>query len=168
MRKILETNNYFACEDGTIYSSASHKKLAPRVMKNGYAKVYMTDSRGRRIERLVHRVICEAFHGKGDEMRCCVNHIDCNKLNNRPENLEWVSYEQNMYHASKNALLQSQSKHMRKVNLARRKSVIAVDDDGKIAFRFPTIDAARKSGFTAVSHALKNNKKSAGLTWRLE
>lgn len=167
MVKIEETNNYFACEDGTIYSKTSGKKLTPRMMKNGYSKVYMTDIYGKRIERLVHRVICEAFHGKENGMACCVNHIDCNKMNNRPENLEWVSYSQNMEHASKNNLLLPQRRHMQQVNLNRRKAVIAINDNGDVVFRFSSIEEAREAGFTAVSKALKRGKKSAGLSWKL-
>lgn len=168
MVKIEYTDNYYACEDGTIYSEHSQKKLAPRVMKNGYAKVCITDKKGQRMERLVHRLICEAFHGAPPVGKYCVNHIDCDKTNNRPENLEWCSYEGNMLHASQNRLLNAQKENMRRVNLLRRKPVIAFDDNGDIVATFPTIDAARQAGYTAVSHALKKNIKSAGLNWRLK
>lgn len=167
MIKIECTNNYYACEDGSIFSAYSQKKLKPRVMKNGYSKVYITCKSGKRIEMLVHRLICEAFHGFPPDDNSCVNHIDCNKENNRPENLEWCSHEENMIHASRNNLLNAQKENMRRVNLSRRKPVEGFDDEGNLIISFHTIDAARKAGYSAVSYALKKNIKSAGLNWRL-
>lgn len=45
----------------------------------------------------VHRFVCMAFHGEpknGME----VGHLDGNRLNNRPENLAWVTHSENMKH----------------------------------------------------------------------
>jgi hypothetical protein len=35
----------------------------------------------------------------------CVNHIDCNKSNDNVNNLEWVTYKENMIHARDNNLV---------------------------------------------------------------
>ena len=46
----------------------------------------------------VHRLVCEAFHGpRPDGMT--INHKDGAKKNNRPENLEYLSHQENMNHA---------------------------------------------------------------------
>ena len=53
---------------------------------------------------LVHRLVAEAFLENPNHYNQ-INHIDCNKLNNNIENLEWCSQEQNLEHAYKNGLL---------------------------------------------------------------
>lgn len=55
-------------------------------------------------KRSVHRAVCEAFHGFPKDGQEC-NHIDGNKNNNRPENLEWCSHNENQKHAAKHGLM---------------------------------------------------------------
>jgi hypothetical protein len=46
----------------------------------------------------VHRIVAESFILNYNS-KPCVNHIDGNKLNNRLDNLEWVTYAENSQHA---------------------------------------------------------------------
>lgn len=46
-----------------------------------------------------HNVICTAFHSPKPSPAHVVNHIDFNKSNNKPENLEWVTQRENVKHA---------------------------------------------------------------------
>lgn len=50
---------------------------------------------GVRVRYLVHRLVCEAFHGKPDFDDATVDHIDGDRLNNRADNLEWVTRSEN-------------------------------------------------------------------------
>ncbi len=47
----------------------------------------------------VHRIICEAFHGKPQNDNYVVNHKDENPKNNHIDNLEWISQSKNTRHS---------------------------------------------------------------------
>lgn len=51
----------------------------------------------------VHRLVAELFIPNPSNKKQ-VNHIDCNKANNRIDNLEWVNQSENMLHARANGL----------------------------------------------------------------
>src|SRR5574337_369786 len=44
----------------------------------------------------VHRLICEAFHGSPPFVNAVVIHLDENSLNNKAENLKWVTQKENL------------------------------------------------------------------------
>ena len=47
---------------------------------------------------MVHRLIAETFHPHRDPTQVHVNHLDRNKSNNRPCNLQWATPSQNTKH----------------------------------------------------------------------
>ncbi len=62
----------------------------------------------------VHRMVAEAFHGPPPSDMHVVNHKDTNKQNNRIENLEWVTYKENVAHALLNVVRRRGEKKPRK------------------------------------------------------
>ena len=73
--------------------------LRPRVGTRGYRQCGLVGDDGKHTTHSLHTLVCEAFHGKRpDGMQ--TNHIDLNRLNNRANNLEWVTQLENMRHAA--------------------------------------------------------------------
>ena len=92
---------YIINTEGEIYSKKTGK-LLKQDTATGYARVKLYYN-GYKKNLLVHRLVAECFiskpHGKD-----FVNHKDGNKLNNNVENLEWVTNQENIKHASLNNL----------------------------------------------------------------
>ena len=79
--------------------SGREKFLLPEIDKDGYARVVLCNN-GFHKRFLLHRLVAEHF------MECPVNHseltidhLDHDKTNNRPENLEWVTTSENLRRA---------------------------------------------------------------------
>lgn len=85
---------------GRIKSLPRGKKGKEKILKPTKQTYYIIDlCKGGEIKRfLVHRLIAKTFleNTKNKEH---VNHIDGNKLNNKLENLEWVTRSENQLHA---------------------------------------------------------------------
>lgn len=75
------------------------RKLKPFLSSSGYLQVGC----GPYFKREVHRLVAEKYIPNPDN-KPCVNHKDGNKLNNHKDNLEWVTYEENMIHAATSGL----------------------------------------------------------------
>lgn len=111
---IPDFTGYKADENGNIYSVIPQgcrnrfdkskwlkepKKLNPRKTSKGYLRVYMRrDSTNKREDVYIHRIIAELFLEKV-EGKNIVNHKDCNRANNKVENLEWVTTQENVNYA---------------------------------------------------------------------
>jgi hypothetical protein len=114
-KPIPSTKGYYsASENGDIRRdkpSSNGGSSFGKIMKptgKVYLKVNLTIG-GKATTFLVHRLVAEAFHGipnDGQE----VNHIDCNKKNNRASNLEWCSEDHNKDHARKMGLMSKKAK----------------------------------------------------------
>ena len=68
----------------------------------GYMTIGFTVNNNK-VNKYVHRLVAEAFITNVNDYPQ-VNHIDCDKTNNKINNLEWCTNSENHIHASKNGL----------------------------------------------------------------
>lgn len=67
-----------------------------RISTNGY-RVFKLKKDKKNVHLLAHRAVALTFIPNPNNFPC-INHIDCNRLNNKLENLEWCTYKQNSQH----------------------------------------------------------------------
>ena len=84
------------------FKTVHERILKPNKKRNGYMTVDL--SMGNIVKTIsVHKLVATAFCEKPDsDEKMEVNHINCNKADNRAENLEWVTPKQNKEHAKAN------------------------------------------------------------------
>ena len=112
--------------------------------------------RGKHYRKDIHRLVAEAFlgpHKVTDE----VNHIDGNRLNNRVENLEWISKKDNIRHAFKHHLIKTEK---------RVDMIDPVSHRILKTFRSES-EACRSVGVSQghVGRAIRRNGRCAGYNW---
>jgi hypothetical protein len=86
-------SNYNISNYGDVQNLKTGKVLKPMVTIKGYHRVdlgYKTYS--------IHRLVAIEFI-QNPNNKPQVNHIDCNKSNNRADNLEWCTNGENQIHA---------------------------------------------------------------------
>jgi len=88
----------------TTTSVTAGRKPSGRVLKkaisnSGYYTVQLRKNK-KPYPYLLHRLLAIQFI-PNPENKPCVNHIDSNRLNNKLNNLEWVTYSENNSHAHK-------------------------------------------------------------------
>lgn len=126
---------------------------------NGYASVQLS-SKGMKKRVTIHRLVAFAFieYTEGKE----VNHINGNKLDNRLENLEFVTKSENINHAHKTGLINMKDRG--------NKPVLQYDLNGVFIQNFPSVLKATihmgKTNGTSISKACKKIQKTAyGYKW---
>jgi hypothetical protein len=102
MIKTFEFPKYYSIQineetgEVKIFSNSKHAKgreLSQFLNPSGYLRVKMNNR-----SYQIHRIVTKFYLGdmpKG----LCVNHKDGNKLNNRPSNLEYITFAENIKHS---------------------------------------------------------------------
>lgn len=96
------SEDYLVSSLGRVYSLKSNKHLSIVNISNGYKGV-MIASPYKRVWP-VHRLVAFAFI-PNPENKPQVNHKNCDKTDNKLDNLEWVTPSENLRHAYKHGLI---------------------------------------------------------------
>ena len=123
--------------------------LNPR--SDGYIRIGLVDSLGRKTKELVHRLVAKYFISNPYNKKF-VNHIDGNRSNNKINNLEWVTAEENS------------NKIVNPNYGMRKRKVVQCDILKKPIKIFDTVEeACNNSGFcNATFHKYINKDKPLG------
>ena len=77
---------------GRVRNKKNNHILKHQLDRYGYPKL----SIGSKDNVPIHRLVCQAVYGKPIGKRNQVNHIDCDRQNNKANNLEWVTSSENI------------------------------------------------------------------------
>ena len=105
IEKFEKFNDYEVDRSGNLYSlkSGRRKKLRGSLDGKGYLQYELTGNDGSKAFPKAHRLVALAYI-PNIENKPQVNHKDGDKLNNKVDNLEWVTNRENRVHAIENGL----------------------------------------------------------------
>lgn len=95
--------DYYATEDGHVYSGKTNKTISERMSNQGYMLINLSID-GICKTYSVHRLIAITFIPNPFNLPE-INHKNGKKTDNRIENLEWVDTSRNIKHAYQNNLI---------------------------------------------------------------
>lgn len=106
-KEIPGFNGHMVSNFGNLKRMTKKRNLPDEIAisknQKGYLRTMLKNNTGKRKHVSIHRLVAIAFI-PNPENKPQVNHIDGNKLNNRVENLEWVTNTENNHHAWDNGL----------------------------------------------------------------
>jgi len=127
-KEIFNFPGYFADSEGFIQGKRC-ARLKGKITWDGYEEIILVDGNKRRSVR-THILIAETFILK-PEGKHQVNHKDGIKLNNRLENLEYVSGYENVRHAVRTGNIKTKGKTFSHLSMDEITSIFVMHRQGK-------------------------------------
>jgi glycyl-tRNA synthetase beta subunit len=98
MWKQIEGHNYEVSEDGQVRNIKTG--LIRKQNNNGTGYLYVAlKEKGIQTNKLIHRLIAEAYIPNPENKRC-IDHIDRCRTNNNISNLRWVTHSENIHNST--------------------------------------------------------------------
>jgi len=108
MKQLKRFPDYYITEDAEIISKRTNnqKKLTQCVDQFGYLRVGLKTSEGKTKVERIHRLMIETYGKEPPKgmKNPTVDHINGDKLDNRIDNLQWLSNEDNAYKSAKDRI----------------------------------------------------------------
>ena len=152
---------------GQIQNIKTGHYLKYGLNEQGYLRTFLYNKKHERKFFFVHRIVCSAFHDNPFNLPQ-VNHINMNKTDNRPENLEWCSQSYNIKHSFDNGRREHNKEMLLK---ATHKEVLCKDMNGKLVKKYFSLSEASRdtgcnvSNISACCHG--RIKSLGGYKWEL-
>lgn len=142
------------------------KLLKQLLSSKGYPEVRFTINKIQH-ERVVHRLVAKAFISN-PLGKCCVNHEDGIKTNNRVENLSWMTMSENEKHSFEKLGKIPTWKGKKGSKHPKSKEVEQYVNGVKVARFGSLVEAAYATGTTAdtISTYIKKQKLLKGNLWK--
>lgn len=160
-KQILDSKFYIS-NLGNVKNSETNVIYSQFKGNSGYSQVCINIG-GKKKSIMIHRLVAKAFI-PNPLNKPQVNHIDGNKLNNKVENLEWVTGKENMKHALDLGIF-------KRYNNQTYKNKFGADHNRSVKLICNGIiyngysEASRKTGLkiSTIHWGVKHNKEVKGL-----
>ena len=154
-------------DQGAFYSLRRERYLTSSQMTNGYWNIELAGIG----QKLVHRLVAEAFCSKGNfDSKAHVHHKDHNRSNNRASNLEWVDPTE--HRRKHNELNDAWKNNLEMGNIQKRVPIEQYSLDGKFVARYSSALKAQKATDIAqgnISKVVRGERNHAGgYSWKIE
>lgn len=135
--------------------------------KKGYCCAQLYDDKNVCRRVLVHRIVAFSFVDNPDsDVNKEVNHIDGNKRNNTPDNLEWCDRKWNMRHAHRTGLMKNVGNATK---YDENFKILQTECDGTPIRAYINAHEAERvfgGGFSSIRTAVREGKRYCGCLWR--
>lgn len=141
--------------------------IALHPCRNEYINIVLKVNGGKK-NCMVHRLVAKAFVS-GYFEGADVNHKDCNRQNNRADNLEWMTRRDNLKYD--NGVTPSA---MEQIHRSQRKPIIQMTMDGEFVREWPSIHSAHlalgldSKSLSGACHQRYGCKTCGGYRWRFK
>lgn len=115
-RPVIESALYEVSDQGRV-RRAKNCRLLMACMCEGYPRVTIITESGERLNRLVHRLVAEAFIPNPNDLPI-VHHRNGHKEDARASNLEWVTQRTNInaYHGERRLTIHEFTRELKKLH----------------------------------------------------